>query len=64
MQKILVVEDNLDIQELFKSFLYEAGDGVVLANDSVKILFIFYVQLDLILLDLMLSKIGGLGSAS
>ena len=60
MQKILVVEDDLDIQELLKNFLQEAGYSIVLANDGVEALSIFSdVQFDLILLDIMLPKIDG-----
>ena len=60
MQKILVVEGDLDIQELLKNFLQEAGYSIVLANDGVEALSIFSdVQFDLILLDIMLPKIDG-----
>ena len=60
MQKILVVEDDLDIQELLKNFLQEAGYSIVLANDGVEALSVFSdVQFDLILLDIMLPKIDG-----
>ena len=60
MQRILVVEDDLDIQELLKNFLQEAGYSIVLANDGVEALSIFSdVQFDLILLDIMLPKIDG-----
>ena len=60
MQKILVLEDDLDIQELLKNFLQEAGYSIVLANDGVETLSIFSdVQFDLILLDIMLPKIDG-----
>lgn len=60
MQKILVIEDDLDIQELLKNFLQEAGYSIVLANDGVEALSIFSdVQFDLILLDIMLPKIDG-----
>lgn len=60
MQKILVVEDDLDIQELLKNFLQEAGYSIVLANDGVEALSIFSdVQFDLMLLDIMLPKIDG-----
>ena len=60
MQKLLVVEDDLDIQELLKNFLQEAGYSIVLANDGVETLSIFSdVQFDLILLDIMLPKIDG-----
>ena len=34
MQRILVVEDDLDIQELLKNFLQEAGYEVILASDG------------------------------
>lgn len=60
MQKILVVEDDLDIQELLKNFLQEAGYSIVLAKDGVEALSAFSsVQFDLILLDIMLPKIDG-----
>lgn len=60
MQKILVVEDDLDIQDLLTNFLQEAGYSIVLANDGVEALSIFSdVQFDLILLDIMLPKIDG-----
>ena len=60
MQKILVVEDDFDIQELLQNFLQEAGYSIVLANDGVEALSIFSdVQFDLILLDIMLPKIDG-----
>ena len=50
MQKILVVEDDLDIQVLLKNFLQEAGYSMVLSNDGVETLSIFSdVQFDLIL---------------
>lgn len=60
MQKILVVEDDLDIQELLKNFLQEAGYGIILANDGVEALSAFSAaQPDLVLLDVMLPKIDG-----
>lgn len=60
MQKILVVEDDLDIQELLKNFLQEVGYSIVLAKDGVEALSAFSsVQFDLILLDIMLPKIDG-----
>ena len=50
----------MDIQELLKNFLQEAGYSIVLANDGVETLSIFSdVQFDLILLDIMLPKIDG-----
>lgn len=36
MQKILVVEDDFDIQELLQNFLQEAGYEVTLADDGVE----------------------------
>lgn len=60
MQKILVVEDDLDIQELLINFLQEAGYEIILANDGVEAVSIFpAVHLDLVLLDVMLPKIDG-----
>ena len=60
MQKILVVEDDLDIQELLQNFLQEAGYDVAVANDGVEALSLYASdQFDLILLDIMLPKIDG-----
>ena len=55
MQKILVVEDDFDIQELLHSFLQEAGYEVDVANDGVEAIDIFSNSL----LDIMLPKIDG-----
>ncbi|MDE6639792.1 MAG: response regulator transcription factor [Acetatifactor sp.] len=60
MQKILVVEDDFDIQELLQNFLQEAGYEVTTANDGVEAIAVFSdKQFDLILLDVMLPKIDG-----
>ncbi len=60
MQRILVVEDDWDIQELLKNFLQEVGYDIVLANDGVEALSVFSTaQFDLVLLDVMLPKIDG-----
>ena len=60
MQRILVVEDDLDIQELLKNFLQEVGYEVSLASDGVEALSVFSAaQFDLVLLDVMLPKIDG-----
>ena len=62
MQKILVVEDDFDIQEILLNFLQEAGYDVTVANDGVEALSVFTDnQFDLILLDVMLPKIDGFG---
>lgn len=60
MRKILIVEDDFDIQELLQNFLQEAGYKVASANDGVEAVSIFSSgQFDLILLDIMLPKIDG-----
>ena len=60
MQKLLVVEDDLDIQELLQNFLQEAGYRVTAANDGVEAVSLFSGSpFDLILLDVMLPKIDG-----
>lgn len=60
MHKILVVEDDFDIQELLQNFLQETGYAVAVANDGVEAISIFANgQFDLILLDIMLPKIDG-----
>ena len=60
MQRMLVVEDDLDIQELLKNFLQEVGYEIVLASDGVEALSTFSsAQFDLVLLDVMLPKIDG-----
>lgn len=60
MQKLLVVEDDLDIQELLQNFLQEAGYAVTAANDGVEAVSLFSGSpFDLILLDVMLPKIDG-----
>ena len=60
MQRILVVEDDFDIQELLQNFLQEAGYEVSIANDGVEAVSLFSTaHYDLILLDVMLPKIDG-----
>lgn len=62
MQRILVVEDDFDIQELLQNFLQEAGYEVTVANDGVEALSLFAGErYDLIVLDIMLPKIDGYG---
>ena len=34
MQKILIVEDDIDIQELLRNFLQEVGYEISIANDG------------------------------
>ena len=60
MQKILVVEDDPDIQELLQNFLEEAGYKVITAGDGVEAVARFGENdFDLVLLDIMLPKIDG-----
>lgn len=62
MQNILVVEDDLDIQELLREFLREAGYAVTVSGDGIEAMDLFAKkQYDLILLDIMLPKIDGFG---
>lgn len=62
MQKILIVEDDLAIQALLHDFIQEAGYKVALSSDGVEALSCFSEQdFDLVLLDIMLSKINGYG---
>jgi len=60
MNKILVVEDDLDIQELLQNFLQESGYNITVANDGLEAINLFSDDdFDLILLDILLPKIDG-----
>lgn len=60
MQKILIVEDDLDIQDLLKNFLQEVGYETAIACDGMEAISLFSsAHFDLILLDIMLPKIDG-----
>lgn len=62
MFRILVVEDDTDIQELLDNHLSGSGYKVVLANDGVEAISLFSQgEFDLVLLDIMLPKIDGYG---
>ena len=62
MRKILIIEDEPDIQELLAAYLRDAGYEIVIAGDSVEALAQFQQgAFDMILLDLMLPKIDGFG---
>lgn len=62
MKKILVVEDEPDIQELLCVYLNEAGYETSAAADGVAAWELFQsMPFDLVLLDLMLPKIDGFG---
>lgn len=60
MNKILVVEDDLDIQELLQNFLQESGYDITVANDGLEAINLFSDDdFDLILLNILLPKIDG-----
>lgn len=60
MNKILIVEDDLDIQELLQNFLQESGYDITVANDGLEAINLFSDDdFDLILLDILLPKIDG-----
>lgn len=60
MQKVLIVEDDIDIQELLRNFLQEVGYEISIANDGMEAISLFStIHFDLILLDIMLPKIDG-----
>ncbi len=62
MQNILIVEDDMDIQELLREFLKEAGYEVMAASDGIEAMDLFAKnKFGLILLDIMLPKIDGFG---
>ncbi len=62
MKRILIVEDEPDIQELLCAYLRDAGYETAAADDGVAALSLFQEQsFDLVLLDIMLPKIDGFG---
>ena len=62
MKKILIVEDEPDIQELLRTYLEDAGYETAVAGDGVAALDLFHAQpFDLVLLDVLLPKIDGFG---
>ncbi|HAK43425.1 MAG TPA: DNA-binding response regulator [Clostridium sp.] len=59
-EKILVIEDDLDIQEIIREFLLANGYIVEVAEDGLKGIEKFNLdKFDLVLLDVMLPKIDG-----
>ena len=62
MKKILIVEDEPDIQELLCAYLQDAGYETAAAADGVEALSLFQARpFDLVLLDVCLPKIDGFG---
>lgn len=61
MQKILVIEDDIDIQDILKNHLTNAGYEVIIASNGVDDISNFNEDISLVLLDIMLPKIDGFG---
>ena len=62
MKRILIVEDEPELQELLCAYLRDAGYETAVAGDGVAALGLFQSQaFDLVLLDIMLPKIDGFG---
>lgn len=61
MKKILVIEDDVEIQDILKNHLTDVGYDVVIAADGVAGIARFDNTIDLVLLDIMLPKIDGYG---
>lgn len=62
MKRILVIEDEPDIQEMLCAYLRDAGYSVSAASEGIQAMDCFHRESwDLILLDLMLPKIDGYG---
>lgn len=60
MKRILVIEDDPDIQELIRNFLQDAGYLVSLAGDGLEGLEMFSASpYDLVLLDILMPKVDG-----
>ena len=56
MQKILIVEDDIDIQDILKNHLIDAGYEVAVASDGVAGIAMFDDTIDLVLLDIICLK--------
>ena len=60
-EKILIVEDDFDIQSILKNYLEDAGYQLVFAADGVEGIARFNEKISLVVLDIMLPKIDGFG---
>lgn len=59
-KKIVIVEDNKDLAEIYKTKLEVSGYAVQVAHDGIAALYIIEKELpDLVLLDLMVPNIAG-----
>ena len=64
-EKILIVEDEIDIREGISEYLSEVGYDVMVAEDGQEGIDLFKSnEFDLVLLDIMLPKINGFGVLS
>ena len=64
MKRILIVEDEPELQELLCAYLQDAGYAAAVAGDGAAALDLFRAQsFDLVLLDIMLPKSTVSGSA-
>ena len=62
MKRILIVEDERDIQELLEAYLGDAGYETATAGDGIEAVSRFQQEaFDLVLLDVMLPKLDGFG---
>ena len=62
MKRILIVEDEQDIQELLEAYLGDAGYETATAGDGIEAVSLFQQEaFDLVLLDVMLPKLDGFG---
>ena len=62
MKRILIVEDEQDIQELLEAYLGDAGYETATAWDGIEAVSLFQQEaFDLVLLDVMLPKLDGCG---
>ena len=57
--KVLIVEDDIEIQDILKNHLTDAGYEVRIATDGVEGISKFNEDINLVLLDVMLPKIDG-----
>ena len=60
-EKVLIVEDDFDIQSILKNYLEDAGYQLVFAADGVEGIARFNEKISLVILDIMLPKIDGFG---
>ncbi|HXY18303.1 MAG TPA: response regulator [Candidatus Nitrosopolaris sp.] len=59
-QKIVIVEDTVDLAEIYKTRMEALGYQCIVANDGISALYLIQKELpDLVLLDLMVPNIAG-----